>query len=166
MSNRGRRRPFQVIIWGLVVVAAVVVATLLVLVGMGVLVLSSNSSPSPVTVTSVHVQIAQGMTPSGTPWFGQTWVNLTTPAQGYPYQVSPGQSWSVGLLLVNFDNATHTVYRVTASPPFTVAGTHPGVPCAFPGGSDEGTFLVYVTAPSTPGVTYSVNLLVSAYASG
>lgn len=140
-----------------IIAVAVVVVVLVILIGLGTLVLPSKSS-APVTISMVHLIVQEGNTSSGVPWLGPWSINYTT-AEGYPLQVSPGGTWSVAWTFFNFDYLAHTIKRATPSPPFTIASYVPGVPYTVNGGEDGGLSMV-ISAPSNPGSTYAVTLIV------
>lgn len=160
-----RRRARRRLVFLLVAVAAVIVVVLLLLIALGVLVLPA-STPTPVTVTSVTVKIIEGTTATGAPWFGQTQINYTG-AEGYPYQIGPGKSWSVPIeSLTNFDSQNHSIYTVTPTSPFVIQKTIPTIPKSgllFLPHEDEYALSIYVTAPNTPGRSYALTLTLDAY---
>jgi apolipoprotein N-acyltransferase len=144
-----------------VLVVAIVVVALVALVAEGVLVLPSNS-PARVTISYVHLEILEGNSSNGYPWFGPSSINYTS-AEGYPIQVAPGGTWTVVWTFINFDDVTHTVSKVTTPTPlFTIGTIQPALPYSLPAGNDHGALAIDVTAPSTPGVTYSVTVVVDA----
>ncbi|MGI0052999.1 MAG: hypothetical protein ACRECR_01900 [Thermoplasmata archaeon] len=154
-------------IWTITVGAgASVVVALLVLVGVGVLILPDTSSSSPVSVTAVQVTILQGTLANGQGWFGSSPYTLTGAANGYPYHVSPGASFSITLVLTNNDSLPHTVYSVSVSPPFTFAGTNPTLPATLAPFQDTAPLTVVVGAPSSPGTTSTLLLTINALYGG
>jgi len=159
MSPRSRRTVRRLIFFAVIAVAIVVVA-LVALVADGVLVLPSNSS-APVTITSVHLEIDQGNTSGGHPWFGPSSIYYGA-ANGYPLSVAAGASWSVVWTFINFDDVAHTVYKVSPATPFTIGTTQPTLPYSVPAGYDDGALAINVIAPSNPGATFAVTLVVQA----
>jgi len=160
MSPRGRRTLRRVIFLAIVVVAVVVVV-LVALVAEGVLVLPSNS-PAPVTISYVHLQILEGNGSNQLPWFGPSFINYSA-AEEYPIHVAPGGTWSVVWNFINFDSVAHTVSKVgTPTPLFTIGAIQPALPYTLPAGNDHGALAIDVTAPSTPGATYWVTVVVDA----
>lgn len=147
------RRLFTV----LLIAVALLVVVLVALIGFGVLVLPAHSS-APVTISSVHLVIDQGVTSTGQPWLGPSSINYTS-AEGYPLQVSSGQTWSVAWTFINFDDAAHSITLVTPSAPFAKPTTQPSLPYNVLAG-DEGALSIILTAPSTPGVSYAVTVTV------
>lgn len=154
MPSFGRRRAIRQVIAVSVIVAAAIVVILLVLILEGILVLPSNS-PSPVTIDSVQLQIHEGNTASGLPWFGPSEINYTE-AEGYPVQVVPGGSWAVDWAFENFDNHYHNITAVYPQSPFTLASTTPPLPYQVGPDADQCTLTISVQAPSTPGTTYDL----------
>jgi hypothetical protein len=154
LGRRGLRRFITIA----VVVVAIVVVVLVGLVAGGVLVLPSNS-PAPVTISSVHLVIQEGNT-SSVPWFGPWSINYTA-NEGFPLEVPSGETWSVVWAnFFNFDSVNHTIYSVTPSHPFTIAYTLPALPHIVAAASEGSNLGIYVAAPSTPGATYAVTLVV------
>lgn len=161
MSRRTLRRWVTVAI---VAVAAVVVILLALILG-GVLVLP-GSGPASVTITGVHLVVLEGNTSNGIPWFGPTSpsTNYTT---GFPLSVGPGKTFSiVWASFINFDSVAHTIRAVTwtTSPATNVTKptTVPGLPDTIPADGDDENLGIYMTAPSTPGATYAVTVVVDA----
>lgn len=143
-----------------VVAAAIVVVVLLSLIWGGVLVLRSNS-PTPVTISSVHLVIEEENSSTG-PWLGPWSINYTG-AEGFPLHVAPGGTWSiVWETIINFDSVNHTISKVSPSSPFTIASTLPALPLHLLADSEGGNLAITVAAPSTPGGTYAVTLIVDA----
>jgi hypothetical protein len=160
MSPRGRRA-FRRTIFLAVLVVAIVVVVLVALIAENVLVLPSNT-PAPVTISYVDLKILEGNGANNEPWFGPNFINYSG-GEGYPIQVTPGGTWTVVWTFINFDNVTHTVYKVaTPTPLFTIASTLPGLPYSLPAGNDHGALAISVTAPSSPGATYAVTVVVDA----
>jgi len=161
MDLRQRRKLRQWLSLG-VMAAAIVVVVLLALIWGGVLVLRSNA-PAPVTISSVHLVIQEQNTSTG-PWLGPWSINYTG-AEGFPLQVAPGSTWSiVWETIINFDNVSHTISKVSPTHPFTVASTLPALPLTIPADSEGGNLAIYLAAPSTPGATYAVTVVVDALA--
>lgn len=154
MPTFGRRRAIRQVIAVAVVTAAAIVVILLVLILEGILVLPSNS-PAPVTIDAVQLQIHEGDTASGLPWFGPSEVNYTE-AEGYPVQVAAGGSWEVNWAFQNFDNHYHNITAVLPQSPFTLASTIPTLPYQVGPDADQCTLTISVQAPSTPGTTYDL----------
>jgi hypothetical protein len=167
MSPLGRRTVHRVIFIA-VAVAAIVVVVLLALIAGGILVVPSSSA-SPVTITSVRLIIVEGNTAAGVPWFGPDSINETN---GYPLQVAPGGSWSVPWSFLNFDNVSHSVYKViptsvpvtSSGTSFTIAGYYYAdisvtLPYTVPAGEDA-SLSIRVTTPNEPGSTFAVTLTV------
>lgn len=152
-----RRSAVRRVVTYLIIAAAILVVVLVALIGLGVLVLPSNSS-APVTISSVHLEIEQGVTSNGDPWLGPSSINYTS-AEGYPIQVDPGKTWSVVWTFINFDDVSHNITLVTPSAPFAKPATQPSLPYGIYAG-DEGALSIILTAPSTPGATYAVTLMV------
>jgi len=153
-----RRRLVRRLITIGVVVVSVIVVVLLVLVVEGILVVPSNN-PAPVTITSVQLEIRQGNTSSDVPWFGPGTVSYTS-ANGYPIDVAPGASWKVVWLFMNFDNHFHNITGVFPRTPFTLGGTEPALPDQIAPNAEGLALAMFITAPSTPGATYSVTVVV------
>lgn len=156
-----RRRSVRRVLTFVIAAVAIVVVVLLALIAEGILVLPSNS-PAPVTISSVQLQIDQGVTVNGDPWLGPSIINYTS-AEGYPIQVAPGGTWSVAWTFINFDNVPLTISQVSPhpSPPFSNPTTVPSLPYTVAAGDDDGALSIIVTAPSDPGATYSVILVVT-----
>jgi hypothetical protein len=158
MASFRRQSLRRWITWA-VIAAAIVVAVLVALVAGGVLVLFSNS-PTPVTISSVHLVIQEDNTSSGVGWFGPWSINYTQ-AEGFPIQVAPGNTFSiVWENVINFDSVPHSIYRVTSSPPFTIASTLPALAHTVPQDSGDFNLAISVGVPSSPGGTYAVTLVV------
>ncbi len=168
MAVRNPHRMRKRIIFTLVAIVAAFVVVLLALIVAGVLVLPSHT-PAPVTIRSVSVQFLQGTTPSGALWFHVAWYNLST-AEGYPLTVSSGGTWHLQVPVTNWDSLNHTIYDVapnstSGAAGFRVVGTSPATPATVPGiGYEEGEYYlsVVVAAPSTPGSSYQVGLVLNA----
>ncbi|MGD0250933.1 MAG: hypothetical protein ABSB97_08650 [Thermoplasmata archaeon] len=160
MASFLSRKPVRRAITIAIVVVAVVLVVLEGLIAGGILVLSSKG-PAPVTISSVFLKVQQGETATGNPWFLPAYVNYTS-NDGYPIQVSPGGSWKVVWSFLSIDTVNHTIYTVTASSPFTIQGTQPTLQWKVPPADDDGNLAIMVTAPSTPGTTYSLTLTVNA----
>ena len=122
---------------------AAVVVVLLVLIGLGTLILPSPSNPT-VTITGVRWTIEQGTDSNGHGWFGNSTINETG-EDGLPAQVTSGGVFTVQVTLLATSNKT--IFTATASSPFTVVYTVPGLP-AQPIGVDDFLFEVAVRAPS------------------
>jgi hypothetical protein len=158
-----RRQTLRRVIGWAVVAVAIVVIVLVALVAGGVLVIPPAHSPSPVTVTTVHLIIQEGNS-SGTPWFGPWSINYTT---GFPLEVPPGSTFSiVWENVANFDSVPHQIYKVTPSPPFTIASTLPSLPHTLPADSNDFNLGIYIAAPSSPGSTYTVTVVVDGITPG
>lgn len=163
--NPLRRRTFRRWLTYAVIAASVVVVILLILIANGTLVLPSKS-PAPVTITYVHLQVLEGNTSAGYPWFGPNSTSVTF-TNGFPLQVAPGGTFSVVWLHVtNFDSIPHTLKSVlwstTPSVNVTKASTIPALPDTIAPDTGESNLEFIFTAPSTPGATYSVNAVLSA----
>ena len=152
MTVTASRRRFRRGLAVAIAAAAVIVVVLLVLIGVGVLTLPPSHTPTPVTITRVVLEIQQGNTSSGVPWFGPSPVNFTT---GFPIQVAPGAIWSVVWEhFPNFDQYNHTINQVTPSSPFLLSSTLPTLPDHILFFSESNNLAIYMRAPSTPGGTY------------
>ncbi len=156
---RNRHREIRRAIFALVGGVAAIVVVLVALIAVGVLVLPPTS-PASVTISGVEVHILEGNTSSGTPWFGNPWINFTS-GSGYPIQVPAGGSWTIALQLINFDNVTHEIHQVIPEPPFTFAGAN-SMPFYVTPGPDGHNFAITITAPDTPGGTYSPWIVLNA----
>lgn len=143
-GKRHRRR--SRLLWGAVAVMAVVVVGLVLY----QLLVTSPSPPPMVTVTSVHWNVTQGTLPSGEGWFGPSQFNYTL-ANGFPKNVSPGGTLFISWGFINYDSQNHTVMTVTATLPFQVVATEPGLPAMAPAGFDDGALTVSVQVPNAPG---------------
>jgi len=158
------RRTFRRWLAVAIAVAAVVVVVLLVLIGVGVLTIPPSHTPTPVTITKVVLEIQQGNTSGGVPWFGPSPVTFTT---GFPIQVAPGSTWSVVWEhFPNFDQYNHTISQVTPSAPFVLSSTLPALPDHIGFDSESNNLAIYMQAPSTSGGTYVVTVIVSALTVG
>jgi hypothetical protein len=134
------------------VVAAVVVA------GLALHYVYNSSSLATVTVDGGIVHIAEGEDASGY-WFGNSTVSITGTENGYPLSVSPGGSFSVGLVLTNEDTVNHTISAVTVQSPFVLQKTSFHIPAVIPPGNDVDLGLT-LTAPATAGTySYSVEIV-------
>jgi len=153
-----RRRSVRRLVTFALIAAAIVVVVLVALIGLGVLVLPATQT-TPVTISSVHLIVDQGQSSSGFPWFGPSSINYTS-AEGYPFQVAPGHTWSVVWTFTNLDSVSHNVTQVSPSSPFTKPATQPALPYAV-GPGEDGALSIILTAPSTPGSTYAVTLIVT-----
>ena len=168
MAIRNPHRMRKRIIFTLVAIVAAFVVVLLALIVAGVLVLPSHT-PAPVTIESVSVQFLQGKTASGEWWFKVQWYNLST-GEGYPLTVGSGATWHLQIPLTNWDSMNHTVFDVapnasSGAAGFKVVGTNPPTPTSVPGeGYEEGEYYlsVVVAAPSKPGTSYQVGLVLNA----
>ncbi len=153
-------------IWTLAVIAgALVLVVVISLIAAGVLVLPGTPAPSPVTVTEVTVNVLQGKNASGDPWFGPSPFNYTGVANGYPYHVSPGASFTIAVSLNNVDRSNHTIYSIIAAPPFTLIGCHPNpdpTPVIVPALSDDVFFQLSFTAPNSAGASLGLNVTFNA----
>jgi hypothetical protein len=159
VSLRSRKLLRRGILVGIIIVAVVLVV-LEVLIAGGYLVVNS-SGKSPVTVSSVYLKVQQGKGATGNPWFLPGYVNYTS-NDGYPLQVSPGGTWKVVWNFLQVDTVNHTLYSVTVTSPFTIQSTSPALPWIVPPADENGVLAIYVTAPSTSGVTYSITLNINA----
>lgn len=155
-----RRRALRRWISVAIAAVAVIVVVLLGLIAGGILVLPSGPTPAPLTVSYVVIEIQQGNTSNGVPWFGPSPINITT---GFPISVAPGATWSVVWLnFFNFDSVNHTINRVTPSAPFRPVSTLPVLPYTVPYDSGDHNLQINLQAPSTPGGTYVVTVVVTA----
>ncbi len=106
-------------------------------------------SAKAVTIVGLSLRISQGSTVDGAPWFGISGVNLTGPNSGYPIQVSSGATFSVSVILVNYDSYNHSLYSVSLDRPLLVRSTVPALPAPVDAGEDVLlVFWVEVVAPS------------------
>jgi len=166
-TGRSRKRLRRVINFA-VIAAAIIVVVLVVLIAGGVLVLP-GSSPAPVTITSVEIHVEQGNTSSGSPWFGTGSLN-TTYTIGYPAQIKAGSTFDVPTSLVNYDSHNHSLQTVqihsrpSANSQFV--SSSPALPVNIPVGFETQDFTVYISAPSTPGVSYVLVVVISAITPG
>jgi hypothetical protein len=146
-----------------VAIGALVIVALLILIAVGVLVLPGTAPPAPVNVSSVQFTLLQGTNASGYPWFGPYTFTYTGLANGYPFSAPPGGTFTIPVILENYDNATHTIYDVTVGGPFTLKGTSPALPLTSPALDDNIILNLTVVAPSNPGATLTmfvtINLL-------
>ena len=160
MSSPGRRRALRRGLSVAIAVVAAILVVLLVLVAFGVLTLPTSHTPAPVTVLQVELVIQQGNTSSGVPWFGPSPIYFTN---GFPLQVAPGGVFSVVWSnFLNFDKYNHTINRATPNLPFTLSSTIPALPHTVAFDSEGNNLAIYLQAPSTPGDSYSVTVIVSA----
>jgi hypothetical protein len=145
----------------LIVIASIVVCALVAMVGLGVLVLPTHSSPT-VTVRWALFKIQQGTDKFGHGWFGPDEVNETN-WSGFPIQVASGSQFEVVLSISNLDTVNHTIYSAVAAPPFSVAGSSPGLPKLVLSGEDDWQIGVYVDAPSVGSdATYGLTITLDA----
>lgn len=159
-----RRRALRRGIAIAIAVVAVIVVVLLGLIAGGILVLPAPPSPTPVTVSYVVLQIQQGNTSDGVPWFGPSPINITT---GFPLSVTPGGTFSVVWLnFFNFDSVNHTINRVTPSAPFRPVSTIPTLPFLVAYDSGDHNLQINIQAPSPGGGTYVVTVIVTALTEG
>ena len=135
------------------VAAALFVVALLVLVGLGYLVLPGTPPPAPVTVTSVRFTIVQGTNASGLGWFGPSAFNYSGAANGYPFTVAAGGTFTISVTLWNHDNQAHTIYSAAAGAPFRVSSTAPSLPVGVAAMEDDALIQIGLVAPSTPGAS-------------
>ncbi len=153
--GRGRLLPLAIL------VVAVFTASLLVLVGLGILVIPTAPKPT-LRVLGGDIWIAQGSTSHGGGWFGPSYLNITTPADGYPLNVTVGGSFGVSVTLDNFDTVSHTVYSASVNSPFRITGTFPTLPFPVSAGTDSGVFRFTVAVPDSAGAALWLNLTVNA----
>lgn len=164
MAVTARRRRIRRALSVAVAAVAVFVVVLIALIVGGVLIIPSGSGPAPITVRYVTLVIQQGNTSSGVPWFGPSPINFTS---GFPIQVAPGANFSiVWLSFFNFDSINHTINRVSPSSPFTLVSTWPTIPYLVPYDSEGHNLAIWMKAPSTPGATYAVTVVVTATTEG
>ncbi len=147
----------RILAWG-VVAAAVIVAALLVLIGLGILVLPGHGQN--VTVAGAVRWIAQGTTASGRGWFGASLYSYNA-TNGFPLTVPVGGSFSLVVLISNFDNQSHTIYFASANSPFTVLSTSPALPNPVPPSVDDASFVVVIGVGNAAG-TWDLNLTLNA----
>jgi len=164
MAVSPRRRRFQRILGFAVAGMAVVVVVLLGLVAGGVLSLSSSSGPTPITIESVVLEIQQGTTSSGVPWFGPSPITFTT---GFPLNVNPGGNFSfVWLSFFNFDSMNHTIGAAHPSSPFVLASTWPTLPYKVPYDSEGHNLEFWLQVPSKGGGSYIPTVIVTTLTQG
>ncbi|MGI0155251.1 MAG: hypothetical protein ACREDE_03860 [Thermoplasmata archaeon] len=136
--------------------AAGALVILLIGIAAGILVVPGHSTPAPVQVSSVQFTLVQGTNASGNPWFGPSPVIYQGIQNGYPYSISPGKSFTVPLVLENFDTQSHTIYSISAAAPFTFTGSDPAAPVLVPAGTDDALLQLTFTAPSSAGSTLTL----------
>lgn len=146
---------------GVAVVAAILVV-LLVLIGLGDLQLPGTTSPAQVSVTAVQVTFQQGTTADGSGWLGPNTRVLTGAANGYPFLVAPGGSFSIPLELGNNYTSPVTLYTITAGAPFTFASSLPALPATLKALQDDALLQIFVNAPSSPGASLVLYLTINA----
>jgi len=156
------RRHFWTI---LIAIGAAVLIVLLALIAFGVLTLPGKAPPT-VTIARTQVQIVQGTTASGQPWFGPSVFNITGGANGYPISLSPGQNFSIWVILQNFDTQSHTLYSAQSLTPFTLAKTIPTLPATVTAGQDDAGLQLFLIAPSTPGSNLVLYVTINAVGPG
>lgn len=146
-----------------VAIVAVVLALLLVLIATGILVLPSSGSPAPVSVTSVQFTVLQGTNASGLGWLGPSTFNYSGAANGYPFKVAPGATFSIPIEWRNYDGSPHTLYSITAQTPFAFSSSSPALPATLTAYQDDAFMQVYVTAPNSAGASLTLFLTINAY---
>lgn len=157
MSRRQVRQLLTIV----VAIAAAIVVVLLVLIAAGVLVLPAKS-PTPVTITSVTLEIREGNTSGGMPWFGPSTVVYNSTDSNYPLSVAPGGTWKIVWVFDNFDNHFHNISQVLPAAPFTLGTTQPNLPYEVLPGEEDCALAILPVAPSTPGASYHVTIVVAA----
>lgn len=145
-----------------VAVVAVVLAVLLILIAFGFLVLPGSAPPAPVTISAVQFTLLQGTNASGNGWFGPSTFTYTGIYNGFPFHVSPGGSFSVPVILENFDDNPHTLYSVSVQPPFLFESTSPALPQTMVALQDDALLTIYAKAPSSPGETLELFVTINA----
>ena len=139
----------------MVAIAAVILLVIVVLIALGDLVLPGTPAPAPVTIQQVNFTILQGTNSTGANWFGPSHFSYSpvNHTLGYPFQVKAGGGFSIPVVLENFDNATHTIYSVTAGAPFTFITSKPLLPSSLMPLQDSAVLDMNFTAPNSPGST-------------
>ncbi len=157
-----KRTHFWTIVVAIVTVALVV---LLVLIAVGDLVLPGKGAPAPVTVDMVKFTILQENNASGLPWFGPSNFTYTGLANGYPFVVAPGATFTLPVGLENYDSISHTIYSMNPDPPFTLVSCYPSLPFVVPPvlhEDDGGNFDLTIQAPSSSGQTLTMYVVINA----
>ncbi|MGI0052702.1 MAG: hypothetical protein ACREC5_05930 [Thermoplasmata archaeon] len=128
-----------------------------------VLALTLTAGPPP-TATVARAQVVlvgQGAGTNGLPWFGASPINLSGPADGYPFSAGLGAHFNLTLQLFNGDSQLHDLSTAAVNAPFRLVGENPTLPCPVPQHRD---FLLDLTVlmPSSPG-TYSLQVTLTTY---
>ena len=111
---------------------------------------AGRATPPTITVTGVELIVHQGNSSDGVPWFGPGIVNYTQ-ASGFPRTISSGGTFGIGWTFSTFDNVSHTIYRLTVVPPFSLAYTSPQLPYAAAVGITPGELAIYLQVPKASG---------------
>ncbi len=160
---RIRRRSLWVI---LVAVATVILVVLLALIAVGTLSLPGKAPPPDLRIYQAEFSILQGENSSGLPWFGPNFTYEGV-ANGYPFSLTPGARFTLPLLLYNYDTTNHTIYSMSASPPFSLVASSPGLPRVVAPvdlEDDSGSFDLTLLAPNSPGDNVTLYITIDALA--
>jgi hypothetical protein len=148
-------------LWSIgVAVAAAVLVVLLVFIALGILVLPT-STPAPVSVNATQVTVLQGTNSGGAPWLGPSPFTISGAVNGYPIKVAPGATFWISVEWNNNYSSSTTIYSITAASPFVYAQSSPALPATLAAGQDDAFMQIYVTAPSTAGVTLTLFLTIN-----
>jgi hypothetical protein len=96
-------------------------------------------SPTMVTIERFDWTIVQGnwtLDNQTEPWFVEHYINQSA-ADGYPFQVRPGGTFNVSLVLVEYDPISVPICTISVNSPLEVLSTFPVLPAAMEGGEDN-----------------------------
>lgn len=138
---------------------------ILVLVGVGYLRLPTSPGPT-VTVTEVRWTVQQGTNAGGMGWFGKGQFNYTAASGWLAPTFSAGSRFQVSWTIANYDDVNHTIYSVSVSSPFVLAGTLAPLPMNVNVGDDGNILGVWVSTSSSTSGSFPLSITVNALSGG